>query len=279
MYTRNCEIKSDIQVPSNMSRIALTLEYNGTEYHGFQSQSNTSTTIQQALETAISKIANESITLVCAGRTDAGVHATNQVVHFDTLAQRPNKAWVEGVNTHLPDDIRVTSGAQVDFSFHARFSATARTYRYVLYTSAIKSAIYRNTVTCTRFELDTKKMSEALQVLIGEHDFSAFRAAQCQARNPIRHLKYAKVSRVHQLIVIEICANAFLHHMVRNIVGSLIDIGRSARSVAWLKELLDGKDRSKAAATAAPFGLYLVGVGYPAEFQIESAVSGPLFLP
>lgn len=277
-YKRNCEIKPGMQFPEGMHRIAVGVEYNGADFNGFQKQKSSANTIQARLEDALSRVANEPVTLVCAGRTDAGVHATGQVIHFDTLARRPQKAWIEGVNTHLPDEIRVKWSSAVGPLFHARFSALSRTYRYLILSDPIKTAILQRQVSWTRYVLDLELMQQAGEQLIGEHDFTSFRAAQCQAASPVREVTGLRLFRHGRLIVLEITANAFLHHMVRNIVGTLIDIGRGARPVTWIEDLLAVKDRNLASATGHPFGLYLVAVGYPDEFDLPKRESGPLFL-
>jgi len=246
-----------------MHRISLNVEYDGALLNGFQRQSSTSNTVQEYLEKALSEIAQESITLVCAGRTDAGVHATGQIVHFDTVADRPSKAWVLGVNTKLPDTIRVHWSKEVPECFHARFSAGSRTYRYLMRCGMTRSATLGKKVTHVAYELNQHAMQRASKLLIGEHDFSAFRSSQCQAKNPVRTIQSIEWSQHGELIVMQIRANAFLHHMVRNIVGSLLEIGRGVKDEAWLKTVLDAKDRRFAGATAAPWGLYLVAVEYP----------------
>jgi len=278
VYSRNVEIKPGMTFPSGMQRIALGIEYSGTGLSGFQRQASASNTVQAKLESALTKIAAEPVSLVCAGRTDAGVHATGQVVHFDTLATRPDKAWVLGTNTHLPDGIRVCWAKNTGSAFHARFSAVSRTYRYVIHTAAVRSAILHKQVTWIADELDSQLMNRAAQYLVGEHDFSAFRAAQCQAHSPVRSIEYIRVVQAGPFIVLEVKANAFLHHMVRNMVGSLLSVGRGHKEAAWIAELLLNKDRTLAAATASPYGLYLVDVGYPAEFNLPSLPTGPLFL-
>lgn len=277
-YKRNCEIKPEMRFPEGMHRIAVGIEYNGAEFSGFQKQKSSTNTIQARLEDALSRVANEPVTLVCAGRTDAGVHATGQVIHFDTVAQRPSKAWIEGVNTHLPDEIRVKWSREAGPLFHARFSALSRTYRYLILSDPIKTAILQKQVSWTRYPLDLELMQQAGEQLIGEHDFTSFRAAQCQAASPVRTVMGLRLFRHGNLIVLEITANAFLHHMVRNIVGALIDIGRGARPVSWISELLAVKNRNLAAATGHPFGLYLVAVDYPQGFDLPKQELGPLFL-
>lgn len=261
-----------------MQRIAVGLEYHGAQLSGFQKQASTDNTVQAHLEAALSRIANEQITLICAGRTDAGVHASEQVVHFDTQAQRPAKAWVQGTNTHLPDTLRVHWASPVPAEFHARFSATARMYRYIIHRSPTRSAVLNKSVTWVAHELDVQRMNDAAQHLLGEHDFSSFRSSQCQANSPVRTVHHLRFSENDQFIVMEIKANAFLHHMVRNIMGCLIDIGRGAKPVAWMSELLTACDRRLASPTARPWGLYLVKVDYPAFFHLPSLPLGPPFL-
>lgn len=258
-------------------KIALGIEYQGQGYSGWQRQEKLST-VQGELERALSLVANEQVEVFCAGRTDAGVHATGQVIHFETQAERAEKAWCFGVNAHLPDDISVSWAKAVDEDFHARFSATARRYRYVIYNHRLRSAILPHGVTHYHFPLDHQLMHQAGQALLGEHDFSSFRAAQCQSNSPFRCVHHLQVTRHGRYIVVDIQANAFVHHMVRNIVGSLMEVGCGHQNVGWIGWLLAQKDRTLAAATAKPNGLYLVNVSYPEKFSIPSHVLGPLFL-
>ena len=277
-YRPNCEVTADMDVPAGLARQALVVEYNGRAFRGFQKQASTKDTVQAHLEKALSKVANEPVTLVCSGRTDAGVHACAQVVHFDTYAKRPEKAWVEGVNTQLPDPIRVVSHTSVPFKFHARFSAEARTYRYVLSSQRTRPAVLGDYVTWVIHDLDVVAMNLAAQSLLGEHDFSSFRASQCQAASPVRHIEAIEVRSQGAFVVLEVTANAFLHHMVRNIVGALLEVGRGAQSVEWVQSLLSLKDRTANAATAPPFGLFFVHARYPREFPIKLPPLGPVFL-
>ena len=265
-YRRNAEVRDINAWPEGMHRVALVVEYVGTAYQGFQRQESAKTTVQGELEKALSVIACEDITLVCAGRTDAGVHATAQVVHFDTLAARPAKAWREGVNTKLPDDIRIQWAGEVPPTFHARFSARARTYRYVLFSNPIRPALLRNNVSWTAHKLDMAAMQQGANYLVGEHDFSSFRARLCQAASPIRRIHHIQFSQQGQFIVMEIKATAFLYNMVRNIVGALIEVGRGAKPPEWIQQALAAQNRTAAAATAPAGGLYFVGVDYP-EFE------------
>lgn len=278
-YDRNIEILDDSVFPAGMQRVALGVEYNGAQFHGFQKQSSGVATIQQALEQALSAIASETITLICAGRTDTGVHGTNQIVHFDTLAQRPLKAWTRGVNTHLPDHVAVKWAKAVTPSFHARFSARHRTYRYIIANTATRPALAFQQLTWVRERLDVEAMRAGAAALIGRHDFSSFRASQCQARSPVRLMEYIHIVRRGDLIVTEIKANAFLHHMVRNIMGVLIAVGRGDQSSAWVQQVLEARDRRQAGVTAKPNGLHLVAVDYPREFELPVNPPGPIFCP
>jgi tRNA pseudouridine38-40 synthase len=258
-------------------RIALGLEYDGAGFFGWQRQREVNS-VQQELETALSAIANHPVEVFCAGRTDAGVHATAQVVHFDTNAVRDAKGWIMGANSKLPDQIAVRWAKTVPDSFHARFSATARRYRYIIYNKAYRPAILRAGLSHYHQQLDLDLMRQAAVALLGEHDFSAFRAIQCQSKTPFRNIHHLHLARVGDYIVLDIKANAFLHHMVRNITGSLLEVGMGRKPVSWLAELLHNKDRNAAAATAKPGGLYLVQVDYPEQFAIPDSPAGPLFL-
>lgn len=258
-------------------RIALGIEYDGAAYYGWQRQKEV-ISVQEELEKALSIIANHPVTVNCAGRTDAGVHGTGQVVHFDTDAIRKDVAWTLGVNANLPDDIAVRWVKHVDDSFHARFSATARRYRYIIYNGGFRPGILRAGLSHYHMPLDAELMQQAGQYLIGEHDFTSFRALHCQANSPVRCIEYLNITRRNDFIIIDIKANAFLHHMVRNIAGSLIEIGRGNQPVNWLEILLSYQDRAKAAATAKPGGLYLVEVDYPDQFALPRPECGPLFL-
>ncbi|BDX07418.1 tRNA pseudouridine(38-40) synthase TruA [Planctobacterium marinum] len=261
-----------------MARVALGIEYNGAAYFGWQRQRNVDS-IQQHLEQALSHIAQHKIDVVCAGRTDAGVHASNQVVHFDTHVDRPDKAWSMGGNANLPDTVAIKWAKQVPDEFHARFSATARRYRYIIHNVRLRSGIFYGGVTHHYHPLDAERMHAAAQSLVGEQDFSAFRASLCQSRTPFRNVHHIDVIRQGDYVIIDIKANAFVHHMVRNIAGSLMKVGSGEESVEWIAELLANKDRTQAAATAKPNGLYLVAVDYPQEWGIPHMPLGPLFLP
>jgi len=249
------------------AKIAIGVEYQGTAYCGWQFQKHC-LSVQQCLERALSNIANTPIAVQCAGRTDTGVHAIGQVAHFEYESQRPLRAWVQGVNTQLPKDIRVIWAQSVPENFHARFSALARQYRYVIYNRSVHSAILADRVTWEGRLLDEHRMNVAAQALVGEQDFSAFRAAGCQAAHAKRNVQSIEVSRQQDFVFVDIQANAFLHHMVRNIVGSLMMIGRSEAPVEWIASLLSQGDRTLAGVTAPAAGLYFVNALYPPEFNI-----------
>ncbi|MDX1392730.1 MAG: tRNA pseudouridine(38-40) synthase TruA [Rheinheimera sp.] len=257
-------------------RIALGIEYDGSAFYGWQRQREVNS-VQQELEIALAKVANQPVELFCAGRTDAGVHATGQVVHFDTSAVRDSKAWVMGTNAQLPDAIAVRWAAEVDDDFHARFSATARRYRYIIYNHKYRPAILRSGLSHYHQPLDIARMQQAATFLLGEQDFSSFRAVQCQSHSPFRNVHHLHIERRGDYIVLDIKANAFLHHMVRNITGSLLEVGMQNKPAEWIAELLAAKNRNLAAATAKPGGLYLVDVDYPAHYKVPKTPLGPLF--
>ena len=261
-----------------MKKIALGISYDGSRYFGWQKQQAVQS-IQAELEQALSTVANEPIEIFCAGRTDAGVHATGQVIHFETSASRPLQAWILGTNAHLPDDIAVKWSTEVSADFHARFSALSRRYRYIIYNRPQRSAILPTGITHHHQPLDEKAMHIAGQYLLGENDFSSFRAAQCQSKSPCRNVHHSQVSRFGDYLVVDIKANAFVHHMVRNIVGSLLVVGEGKQKPEWIQWLLQQKDRTLAASTAKAAGLYLVEVHYPDIFQLPKSAVGPLFLP
>jgi len=259
-------------------RIALGIEYDGAAYYGWQRQKEV-ISVQQTLEKALSIIANHEVAVICAGRTDTGVHATGQVVHFESQFPRRLVAWTMGTNSNLPDSVAVTWAKEVDEDFHARYSATARRYRYIIYNNRNRPAIMRKGLSHYHQNLDADLMHQAAQGILGTQNFTSFRALHCQANTPFRNVEKVTVTRNGDYIMVDIKANAFLHHMVRNIVGSLIVVGQSEQPVTWLKELLLMKDRSKAAATAKPGGLYLVEVDYPEKFDLPKISTGPLFWP
>ena len=252
------------------SRIALGIEYNGSTFNGYQMQAAGTRTVQAELEKALSKVADEPLRLTCAGRTDTGVHATGQVVHFDTSARRELKAWLLGGNVNLPRDIAIHWARQVDADFSARFSATARSYRYILFNRKVRPGVFQHHVAWSFDRLDAGAMHTAAQHLLGEHDFEAFRSSQCQARHAVREMQQISVKRQSDYVILDITANAFLHHMVRNIMGSLMVIGRGEQPVGWLHDVLQGRDRTLAGITAPPAGLYLVNVQYPEHFGLPA---------
>ncbi|MEZ9230776.1 tRNA pseudouridine(38-40) synthase TruA [Vibrio amylolyticus] len=259
-------------------RIALCIEYDGSKYYGWQRQKDV-ISVQEELEKSLSVIANHPVEVQCAGRTDSGVHGTGQIVHFDTDAVRKPAAWSMGANAHLPRDISVRWAHIVDEEFHARFTATARRYRYVIFNHALRPAILASGVSHYHGDLDVEKMHEAGQYLIGEKDFTSFRATHCQSRSPWRNIMHLDVTRHGHYVVIDIKANAFVHHMVRNITGSLITVGKGEKDPQWIESLLEAKDRKQASATAKAEGLYLIDVDYPEHYQLPRAPIGPLFLP
>jgi tRNA pseudouridine38-40 synthase len=258
--------------PDNLHRIVLCLEYDGSRFFGWQWQIE-QRNIQHELQQALSKIAQHSITVHCAGRTDTGVHATEQIVHFDTIATRTLEAWHRGTNTHLPPDIRVIWAKEAVNDFHARYSAIARFYRYVILNRTTPSALNRQTTWCP-LPLDEKKMHQAAQCLIGQHDFTSFRAQGCQSKSPFRKMYFIDVYRENEKVVIELSANAFLHHMVRNIAGVLMAIGSGKQPVSWTEVLLDVKSRKLGGVTAPSDGLHLAGVYYPEHYGITT---NPIF--
>ena len=256
-----------------MPRIVLGIEYDGSLFCGWQFQTKRRT-VQNELEKALTKVAGKKIAVQCAGRTDSGVHALEQVVHFDSDIIREMNSWIMGGNTNLPDDVRIIWAQEAVGDFHARFSAIARFYRYVILNRKMKSALMRKQVTWCYYPLDEKKMHLAAQSLVGTHDFSSFRAKGCQSVSPNRMMHFINVSRVDDQVIIELSANAFLHHMVRNIAGVLIDIGVGNQPVRWANELLLIKDRQEGGITASSNGLYLGGVYYPDKYGINKH---PLF--
>ena len=257
-------------------RIALGVEYSGLHYAGFQRQ-NELITVQGELEKALSRIADEAVTLTCAGRTDAGVNATGQVVHIDVTKERSPRGWVLGTNTYLPDDIAITWAQPVDDVFHARFSARARRYRYILQNTLNRNGILAGGVSVYRGDYDVTRMHRAAQVLLGEHDFSSFKGADDESRSSNRCVHFIEVSRHGPFIVFDIAANAFLNHMVRNIVGSLVYVGIGREKPGWLKDVLEARERAAAAPTFDPNGLYLVGVEYRDDLGLPERGASPFF--
>lgn len=259
-----------------MQRIALGIEYDGSRYFGWQRQQNRSS-VQGSLEIALGKVADHSVITFCAGRTDAGVHASNQVIHFDTQAVRAPVAWVRGVNSYLPPDIRVCWMQPVSSDFDARKSALSRRYCYIIVNRAVSPGILHHGVTWVLPSLDVAAMQSASQYLLGKHDFSSFRGANCQAKTPIRTISALQIHSAGDNIILDITANAFLYHMVRNIVGSLMMVGLGKCQEVWIKEVLAAKDRRLAGHTASPQGLYLVDVRYPASFGLTNPMKMPWF--
>ncbi len=257
-------------------RIVLGIEYDGACYSGWQKQkSPQQETIQQYLESALGKIAAHAVQITCAGRTDAGVHATCQVVHFDSKVERGNKAWIEGGNSLLPKTIRILWASKQCENFHARFSALSRRYLYLLYQRKPESALLFGKATHERSPLDIEKMHKGAQYLPGEQDFSAFRAAGCQSKTANRNIMHANIYQQGGFIIFDIKANAFLQHMVRNIVGSLLVVGKGEREPAWIGTLLAQKNRTLAGTTAAADGLYLAAVDYPEDYQLPTQLALP----
>lgn len=252
-------------------RTAIGLSYDGSRFGGWQSQPS-GNTIQDCLEAAIAAIAGEPVRITGAGRTDAGVHALAQVAHFDFPGERPASAWVRGVNAGLPPQIAVQWAVPVGDGFNARFSAFERSYRYVLYNRPERPGLGAGYVGWFHHALDVARMQEAAQCLVGEHDFSAFRSSECQAKSPVKQLKQVTVTRKGPYVQFDFLANAFLHHMVRNIVGCLVYVGKGKHAPGWMGELLLGRDRKLAAPTFAPDGLYLSGIRYEAHWHLPEFV-------
>ena len=253
-----------------MVRVALGLEYDGTEFSGWQYQSH-ARTVQGELVRALSRVADHPVEVTAAGRTDAGVHALSQVVHFDSSAVRTERAWVFGANSHASTDLRVLWAREVDDDFHARYSAVSRTYRYLVLEASVRPSLDRNRVCWSRRPLDTVAMQAAAQELVGEHDFAAFRAAECQSRSTVRRVGSLTVERAGPLLAITVRANAFLHHMVRNFAGALIAVGTGDRAPAWVRDVLASRDRTRGGVTAPPQGLYFVAVEYPEACGLPAA--------
>lgn len=257
-----------MQENTDKQRWALTLSYDGSRFYGWQKQAGGVPTVQTALEHALSLIAGEPISVTVAGRTDTGVHATAQVVHFDTGIRRPTQAWIRGVNAHLPPGIAVWHAQPVAPHFHARFDAYGRHYRYLLQSAPVRSPLLIGKVGWTHLDLDIGLMQQAAGLLEGEQDFSSFRASMCQAKSPVKTLYSARVSGTPELLKLDLHGNAFLHHMVRNIMGALVYVGNKKLTIEGFAQLIAEKSRLKAPPTFMPDGLYLTGVDYPEEFGI-----------
>ncbi len=251
-------------------RLAIGIEYDGTAYNGWQRQQN-GCGVQERVEQALSNVADETVTTVCAGRTDAGAHAAGQVAHFDTRTERTDRSWLLGANSNLPDDITVNWVRRVDDAFHARFSATARSYRYLILNRPVRSSLWRHRMWWVSQPLDERRMHDSAQVLVGKHDFSAFRAAGCQASTPVRDVRLISIGRDDDRVVLEITANAFLQRMVRNITGALAAIGSGERPTEWLAEALQSRDRKHGGVAAPPNGLTLVRIDYPDTFDLPAS--------
>lgn len=250
-------------------RIALGIEYDGTAYNGWQRQ-RVGVGVQSLVESSLARVADEPIEVTCAGRTDTGVHATGQVVHFDTSSQRTDRGWLLGANTNLPDDVNVTWATRVPDDFHARFSATSRTYTYLILNRLVRSALFRHRAWWFYGPLDVESMQRSAEALLGEHDFSAFRAAGCQASTAIREVTAINLRRHGDWIALEITANAFLQHMVRNIMGTLVAVGGGDKPEGWVSAVLESRDRKQGGIAAPPHGLTLLNVAYPSTFGLPA---------
>lgn len=250
-----------------LQRWALGVEYDGGAFVGWQRQKD-GPSVQEALESALGFVAGHEVGLHCAGRTDAGVHATGQVIHFDTSAFRDERNWLLGANSRLPGSVSLLWAQRVTMEFHARFSARARRYRYVIANQSLRPAIHSGGLAWWRYPLNAPLMHQAAQAFVGTHDFSSLRAAACQARSAVKTVHAISVQREGRYVMVDVHANAFLHHMVRNIAGVLIAIGQGKREVGWAREVLEARDRRASGITAPAGGLYLVGVDYAAEFGI-----------
>jgi len=256
-------------------RLAAGIEYDGTAYNGWQ-RVRSGIGVQAVVEKALARVADQAVEAVCAGRTDAGVHASGQVVHFESSRDREPRSWLLGANANLPDDVSLTWVRPVDEEFHARYSAVERSYRYLILNRLVRSALFRHRAWWVHQPLAESRMQQAGRMLIGEHDFSAFRAAGCQARSASRHLSRLEVERHSDWIVVTVTANAFLQHMVRNIVGLLAEIGRGDVPVEKTAEILESRDRTRAGVAAPARGLTLVSVTYPRRFELPVTAVSPL---
>ncbi len=256
-------------------KYALGIEYRGTAYCGWQRQPHCDS-VQQNLEAALGFVANEAVELVCAGRTDSAVHALEQVAHFESSAERSERAWMLGANCRLPRDIRIRWVCPVADDFHARFSARARAYRYVIYNAMVASAVFHDLSSWEFRPLDHARMNECAQLLLGEHDFSSFRAVGCQAKSSNRCVQEVSVSREKDLVYLDIRANAFLYHMVRNIAGSLVEVGKGEQDINWFSRVFKAGDRNQAAATAPAAGLYFLYARYEDRFNLPTGDKKPV---
>lgn len=255
---------------TTLMRLAAGVEYDGRGFYGWQRQSELRS-VQQEVEQGLSRVADHPLRVLCAGRTDTGVHALGQVIHFDSSAERSLRSWLLGTNRFLPDDVKLSWVKPVSLDFHARFGAIGRRYRYLIYNSPTPSALWRGRSAWCALPLDIGAMNAAAQSLCGEHDFSSFRGKDCQAKSPIKNLRELWVQRRGRWVIIEAEAIGFLHNMVRNICGSLLLVGRGDRPIVWLSQVLAARQRSAAGATAPPHGLYFMAARYPAHFQLPTA--------
>lgn len=261
-----------------VSRVAACVEYKGSAYRGWQRQQSGVPSVQEAVEKALGRVANHPVQVFCAGRTDAGVHASCQVIHFDSDAHRSARNWIHGANANLPADISLSWVTPIGLDFHARFSAVARRYRYVIYNDPIRPAHLAHEVTWNYRPLDIQRMRAAARALVGTHDFTSYRAVGCQAKSPIKTIHHLELLEFGRFIVLDIRANAFLHHMVRNIAGVLMQIGCGEQPVEWAQQVLEVRDRAQGGLTAPAYGLYLVDVTYPETFALPERYLGPHFL-
>jgi tRNA pseudouridine38-40 synthase len=261
------------------SRVACRVEYDGSRYCGWQAQTHLNVeTVQERLEQALAVVAACPVRVQCAGRTDTGVHGHEQIIHFDAPVERSGRSWVLGTNANLPLDIRIHWVVEVEPDFHARFSALSRRYRYLIANTPVRPALLKSQITWQRRPLNVDLMHSEAQCLLGEQDFGAFQASSCQSKTAMRCIHFVEVSRRADWVIIDIQANAFLHHMVRNIAGSLMAVGTGRQTDGWLNGVLQGRDRTVAAETAAADGLYLVRVEYPTHFALPRSTLGPLML-
>ncbi len=261
-----------------MRRYAIGIEYCGTRFKGWQTQQAGVRSIQETTEQILSKIADEPIIVHGAGRTDAGVHATNMIAHFDTHAIRPERGWIMGANTQLPKDIAIQWIKEMDMDFHARFKACARRYRYIVYNAPQRPASLFGQVTHAYYPLNIEKMIQAAKKFEGTHNFETFRAAACQSNQPIRHVKHCRLFQHGAYLVLDIQADGFLHHMVRNIMGCLLEIGREEYELEQIDHMFAAQDRRAAGITAPAHGLYFINAYYPEQFQLPKQAMGPLWL-
>ena len=276
-YTVNSLVPEGERLPNGHARYGAVISYDGSGFHGFQRQKH-SVSVQQELESALSYVAGSDIKVSPAGRTDSGVHACYQVVHFDSPVSRSASNWIRGANSRLPETISLTWAKELPCEFHARFAALSRTYRYIISRTETRPSILPKGLAWVRYHIDVEAMALGCRYLLGERDFSCFRGSDCQSVSPFRHVREATFYKAQDLVIFEIKANAFLLRMVRNIVGALLEIGRGKKKPEWIQLLLTEGDRSKSAATASARGLYLVDVHYPNKYGLPRPKNGPFFL-